>query len=536
MSPLFAGQHLIEDARRLEAADQLEQAAAVYRALLEGVADDPLPVELVDACLSLSKLAHRLGDSDGAVAVCKRALAAAAAAAAPLLEAEATNVIGVIELDRGSLDRAEASFRSALDRADGAIELRGRIEQNLGIIANIRGEWQEAQRHYRASLDAFLVGRNAKGCGIAYHNLGMIYADRREWDQAEWYFTLGLELARSINDRYLQGLCLLNNAEVHLVKRRLREAAADADDALRIFQTLGSKVDVAEAQRQLGMIHAESGRPDEAERLLSAALDLAVATRAPLVEAECCRALALLYRAQNRNRETLVLLNRAYTLFRRLDARPDLAEVEGRVRDLEDTFFAAVLDWGQSIESADRYTYGHCNRVAEYAVALATALGRSDDEVTTIRLGAYLHDLGKVKVPEDILNKPGRLTPEEFETIKRHPVDGLEMLDGIEFPWDLKPIIRWHHEKYDGSGYPDGLVGDAIPLSAQIIGIADFYDALTTARSYRPALPPDAALALVHKSAGHWRPEVVEAFLALAPSFASLAGEASAPVLLAAAA
>jgi len=128
-------------------------------------------------------------------------------------------------------------------------------------------------------------------------------------------------------------------------------------------------------------------------------------------------------------------------------------------------------------------------------------------------MGAYLHDLGKVKVPHQILNKPGRLSDEEFEVIKRHPVWGVELLAAVEFPWNIKPIIRSHHEKYDGTGYPDRLRGEEIPLDAQIICIADVYDALTTTRSYRGAMTPAEALARMADSRCWWRPDVYAAFL-----------------------
>jgi putative nucleotidyltransferase with HDIG domain len=180
--------------------------------------------------------------------------------------------------------------------------------------------------------------------------------------------------------------------------------------------------------------------------------------------------------------------------------------------DLEGTFLTVVRDWGQSIESADRYTFGHCERVAEYAVAVAQALGLGGIEQTTVRLGAYLHDVGKVRVPHEVLNKPGRLNDAEFELMKLHPVYGVELLEGVEFPWDLKPIIRWHHEKLDGTGYPDRLRGDEIPLAAQIIGIVDVYDALTTTRSYRAAMPRAAALAEMERCRSSWRPDVFAAF------------------------
>src|SRR5262249_41322673 len=177
-------------------------------------------------------------------------------------------------------------------------------------------------------------------------------------------------------------------------------------------------------------------------------------------EAEASRELALLYQSMGRNQDALQLLNAAHTMFGRLDARGELGDVSGRVARLEATFLALVREWGQSIESSDSYTFGHCERVAGYGVAVARAMGLDTAQQTTLRMGAYLHDLGKVRVPHEILNKAGPLTAAEFEIIKQHPVWGLELLATIQFPWDIKPIIRWHHEKYDGTGYPDRLKGE----------------------------------------------------------------------------
>ena len=232
-----------------------------------------------------------------------------------------------------------------------------------------------------------------------------------------------------------------------------------------------------------------------------------------LSEAEASRELARLYQSMGRNQEALQLLNVAHRLFSRLDARVDLVDVTSKTTRLEETYFAVVRDWGQSIESADSYTFGHCERVASYAVAVGEALGADQGQLTTLRMGAYLHDVGKVKVPHQILNKPGKLTDEEFATIKRHPVWGVELLASVEFPWDLKPIIRSHHERYDGNGYPDRLKGDEIPLGAQVICIVDVYDALTTTRSYRGAMSHEEALARMEVDRHWWRPDVYAAFI-----------------------
>jgi HD-GYP domain-containing protein (c-di-GMP phosphodiesterase class II) len=117
-------------------------------------------------------------------------------------------------------------------------------------------------------------------------------------------------------------------------------------------------------------------------------------------------------------------------------------------------------------------------------------------------MGALLHDVGKIVVPSSMLNKPGRLTAEEWATMKRHPQAGVHLLREIEFPWDIRPMVRHHHEHWDGGGYPDGLVGDDIPLSARILCIADVFDALTSSRSYRAGMTPGRALAVMRQDCG----------------------------------
>jgi len=118
-----------------------------------------------------------------------------------------------------------------------------------------------------------------------------------------------------------------------------------------------------------------------------------------------------------------------------------------------------------------------------------------------------------VRVRHAILQKAGPLTPEERAVVERHPTWGIELLADIEFPWDLKPVIRSHHERYDGSGYPDHLAGEAIPVGAQIVGILDVYDALTTTRAHQPALPPDAALREIVRCRSWWSDRVLDAFM-----------------------
>lgn len=175
----------------------------------------------------------------------------------------------------------------------------------------------------------------------------------------------------------------------------------------------------------------------------------------------------------------------------------------------------AVRRLGALIESADRYTFGHCMRVAAYALDVARALGLDNHERATVYVGAYLHDIGKVLVPREILTKPGLLAADEVDVIRTHPERGLELLGATRLSWNVAPIIRWHHERHDGSGYPDHLLGTEIPLEAQIIGIVDAFDALTSTRSYRPAVAAAQAIAALELERRSWHPEVFRAFLSV---------------------
>jgi len=164
-----------------------------------------------------------------------------------------------------------------------------------------------------------------------------------------------------------------------------------------------------------------------------------------------------------------------------------------------------------AIEAKDHTTHDHLRRVQVYAVEIAKELGLNQDELNAIRAAAMLHDIGKLAVPEHILSKPGRLTPEEFEKMKIHPMVGAEILDRVQFPYPVVPIVRSHHEKWDGTGYPDGLKCEAIPVGARILSAVDCFDALASARPYRQAMTPQEAMnALSAEKGRSFDPRVIE--------------------------
>jgi putative nucleotidyltransferase with HDIG domain len=504
---------LLHEARTHERSGCVTEAMEFYRAAIDAAARHDEWAVQAEALRRLAVLHHHRNEPEAAREAGRRSYDVAVRAADDVLAAEALNVLGGFDLEGDDLDAARETFRRALALGGRSRELQARLEQNLGILANVQGDLDAALEHYRHSLEAYRASGNEPGCAIAFHNLGMVSADRAAWDDADDYFRQSLAIAQTTGDVRLQGLCHLNHAEVHLARQRFEQAMAGAESALAVFDQLGALLDKADAYRVIGTVYRETGRPALAEARLRAGIELATKTGSVLSEAEACRELALLYQTMGRNQEALGLLNTAHRLFRRLDARVELGDVTGRMARLEETYLALVRDWGQSIESSDTYTFGHCERVASYAVQLGEALGLDSNDQTTVRVGAYLHDVGKIRVPHEILNKPGRLTGEEFDVIKMHPIWGIELLAAIEFPWDIKPIIRWHHEKVDGTGYPDRLRGDEIPPGAQIIGIVDVYDALTTTRSYRPAMSHDQAMAEMRQCRHWWRGDVYDAFV-----------------------
>jgi putative two-component system response regulator len=140
--------------------------------------------------------------------------------------------------------------------------------------------------------------------------------------------------------------------------------------------------------------------------------------------------------------------------------------------------------------------------VTAHALALADRVGLSAADKETLRRGALLHDIGKIGTPDSILDKPARLTAAEYAVVKRHPAEGVRMVESLRSIRDVIPFIRWHHERMDGGGYPDGLYGGSIPLAVRVLSVADVYDALTTNRSYRAALSRDEALAIMEKESG----------------------------------
>jgi putative two-component system response regulator len=191
-----------------------------------------------------------------------------------------------------------------------------------------------------------------------------------------------------------------------------------------------------------------------------------------------------------------------------------LLRIKGYTDDLE-SIESVMVSLALTIEARDRTTGGHCQRLARYASALGRTLGLEADDVAALARGGFLHDVGKVGIPDAVLLKQGPLAPDEYELIKQHTLIGDRLCGDLRSLRKVRPIVRHHHERLDGSGYPDGLHGDTTPLLAQIMGIVDVFDALTTERPYRTALPMECAAGELRREVarGWRRADLVGTFL-----------------------
>lgn len=180
---------------------------------------------------------------------------------------------------------------------------------------------------------------------------------------------------------------------------------------------------------------------------------------------------------------------------------------------LREAYERTIEGWAHALSLRDMETIEHSRRVTEMTVRLAHALGMTDEQLVHVRRGALLHDIGKMGVPDNVLGKTGPLDEQEWQIMRRHPVYASEMLSAIDFLHPALPIPTYHHEKWDGSGYPDGLKGRQIPLEARIFAVIDVWDALTSNRPYRDAWPEDKAVQYLHEQAGkHFDPSILDAF------------------------
>jgi putative nucleotidyltransferase with HDIG domain len=493
---------LIEKGQEAEREARKAEARELYEEALRALPSSNHP-ETASALLRWIARTHD-GDPWAALEITDVAIAVAEAAGDRNALASGLNSRAAILFGLGELDEAVKIFETVRGIAswEQAWDLVAMVEQNLGNIASIRGDLPKALELFQSSLAGYRRLCLDDYVGPLLNNIGRLQTELGDWQSAERTFDEARKHCKERHDRVHEVVVEVNRTRLYVQRGWYRQAQDVGTRALALAEDADEDRWAAEIFRNLGVVHRELDEREESARLLARARSLAEARGDAVVMADVAREQAVLFHAMGRNSETLRALNDAHRLFEQLRARIDLRDIDQRLKDLEEQFLTIVREWGESIERKDSYTQGHCDRVATYACSLALAAGMSSEDIKWFKMGAFLHDVGKVSVPPEILNKPDQLTAEERAVMARHPAEGVALLAGIEFPWDIRPMILHHHERWDGSGYPNGLGHDDIPMAARILTIADVYDALTTTRSYREAFSPRKAWEIMSSETG----------------------------------
>src|SRR3954471_22345960 len=497
-------QELIEQGKLAEREGRREDARRLFEEALHGLGSSAHAATASALLRWIGRTYHTDGNHAAAIDCLEAALAVAELSGDQASAGHAINLQAIVHWRQGELDMAESLYVRARETALVAGEqwLAAVTAQNLGGIANIRGDLERALRFYQTGLVEYRnLGSAAEMCGVL-NNMGKLYTDMEQWESATRAFDEAAQIARVLGDVGAQIQLEVNRAEMHIARADFVAARDVCINALRLSEVTGDGHVLGEVHMHLGTVSRELGEYVRAEQHFESADVLGHERKEPLLLAEISRERGELYRRQGRNREALQQLNRAHRMFTELRAKREIADLNRMTGRLERYFLEVVKHWGESIESQDKHTQGHCERVADISCALAARVGMDPNELFWFRIGATLHDVGKLIIPSEVLNKPGKLTPEEWELVKRHPMAGVEMLSDVDFPGDTLQIVRSHHERWDGRGYPDAIAGDAIPRSARILCIADVYDALTSRRSYKPPIPHEKAMVIMREEAG----------------------------------
>jgi putative nucleotidyltransferase with HDIG domain len=494
---------LIEEAERSERAGQREIARRRYETALYLLR----PGSEVQAAAILRRVGVTYlvdGQFDAALDCFAAALSVAESIDDKAGIAHAINGMATAHANRGEVDEAGNLYSTALHFADeaGDAQLQAMISQNLGISASTRGDFLAALEHYARSVVTYRSAGQRQFLGHVLNNMGLVYTQLERLDEAQAAYDEALVHCDATGDEAHRLLALINSTDLWLARGDINRAAALCDTVLLEATVADDQRALGETYKYMGVIARSRGRVDDAERYLSTAFGNATRREDLLLAAETAREQAELYELMGKNKDTLKALSKSHSLYEKLRAQHNLADLKKRIARLESRFYDLVTKWAHGIESKDAYTLGHCERVADYACALARDVGYDDITMFWFRIGALLHDVGKIVVPSEILNKPGPLDPHEREIMEQHAAAGSDLLRDIDFPWDILPLVRGHHERWDGRGYPDKLAGTDIHESARIVCVADVFDALSTDRPYRRAFTLDESLDIMRKDVG----------------------------------
>jgi len=494
-----------EKGRALAKLGRYEEAVDEYKRLLQCNQDkSALPLR-AEVFLETGQLVAKQGEFDSALGHLHRALAAYRRLNDPQGICKSLRNLGVIYIELGEFEDAELAYNEAIEisRADGRHILYADLNNNLGAIKNMKGDWQGALDCYNIAREVYERENEVRKIAYTINNIGITLLEQEKYDQALKSFVSAFGVSESIKDAPLSLILSINLTDLYIKRNDLEEAKRychNAENYLEAEKLTNSQL--AEILKLAGRIALLEKDYDTAHLRFERSLGICRELGLQYLEAEVLYEKGNLYLQTERQMEALQILENSLLIFSHIEASGKAEKTENLIKSIEELYLRIFESMASKVDQKDHYTKGHSDRVAKISLVLARELHLPDGDIKAIVAGSLLHDIGKIDVPDEVLKKSGRLTAEEYELIKNHPNAGVQRLAGFKFPWEIATLIRYHHERYDGKGYPSGLSGEAIPLGARIICVADVFDALTSERPYREAFTPARALEVMRYEMG----------------------------------
>lgn len=481
-----------------------QRARAFYEQAMQDL-DQDAPAAAVGALLLQIARTHADNGHTTAASDCLEAIFALPASAdTSFVLSEAWEVRGRLACLTGDLDAAADAFRQqqVLAREAGGEWLVALGDEHLATLDVVRSAWDDAIARLGAAAKGFSGASDEAGALRVLLQLATLCVDLKRWNLAEQTLADAVPRAHAVHDTPTLARLELTRATMAIDRANIERARLATERALDLARRAGEPGLLADAVAMSSIVAREAGDLARALQLLEDAERQATSLGDEMLLGElACGRVEVLAR-EDQHRLTLTALNRAYRALARLLGQTGSVERARRLRRLEATFLDVTRRWAQRFEGVDPDTSGHVERVADLTCEIARRMGADPSSLIGYRVGAYLHDLGKLAIPAAILNKRGRLTADEWAAVKRHPVAGAELLAEADFPWEVRPIVESHHECWDGSGYPHGRAGEEIPMAARIFCVADVYDALITRRPFKHALTREDAVEVMRRDVG----------------------------------